>query len=225
MRSILQTALTTILAGGLTAATAFAATDGTVKGNGMCYNDATGKYCGKAVDEHGNTVTKGCGCLCGTFLAVNNDWLTGLDLNVRNESLIAGVTLPEVGDSDFEVYAWDGAGWYFVAVVGAGEPVAIETPTQRVRILNINAELQIDPANATAFPLTIATVGGGPFTGGKVAFWPMPADLNDDHEVSIIDLSILLANFGGPGPGDISGDGRIDLIDLSMLLATFGESA
>ncbi len=53
------------------------------------------------------------------------------------------------------------------------------------------------------------------------------ADLNLDSVVDLIDLSMLLANFGCAGPGcvgDINFSGNVDLIDLSILLSQFGAS-
>ena len=48
---------------------------------------------------------------------------------------------------------------------------------------------------------------------------PMPADLNGDWLVNAMDLSLLLANWGGSGVGDITGDGIVSAQDLSLLLA------
>jgi hypothetical protein len=47
----------------------------------------------------------------------------------------------------------------------------------------------------------------------------MPADLNGDWVVNAMDLSLLLANWGGSGVGDITGDGIVSAQDLSLLLA------
>ncbi|MFN0137144.1 MAG: LamG-like jellyroll fold domain-containing protein [Phycisphaerae bacterium] len=56
----------------------------------------------------------------------------------------------------------------------------------------------------------------------------LPGDINGDCDVSLTDLSILLANFGAVDAsideGDITGDGVVDLADLAKLLANFGES-
>lgn len=54
-------------------------------------------------------------------------------------------------------------------------------------------------------------------------------DLNDDGQISLPDLTILLANFGTPGgatphQGDLNFDGAVDLGDLAQLLAFFGSS-
>ncbi len=58
---------------------------------------------------------------------------------------------------------------------------------------------------------------------------PCPGDLTGDSTVALVDLSILLNNFGTPGgalpeQGDIDGDGDVDLTDLSQLLNAFGTS-
>ena len=55
------------------------------------------------------------------------------------------------------------------------------------------------------------------------------ADINTDGDVNILDLSILLANFGKRvaeatySAADINGDGDINVLDLSILLANFGK--
>jgi len=56
---------------------------------------------------------------------------------------------------------------------------------------------------------------------------PCPGDLDGDSQVTLTDLSILLANFGAPSgalpeDGDLDGDGDVDLTDLSLLLSVFG---
>jgi len=56
---------------------------------------------------------------------------------------------------------------------------------------------------------------------------PCVGDLNDDNEVGLVDLGIMLANFGtptgaAPEDGDVDGDGDVDLTDLGQLLAAFG---
>lgn len=56
---------------------------------------------------------------------------------------------------------------------------------------------------------------------------PCPADLDDDGQVSLSDLTALLSNFGltsgaTPEQGDLDADGDVDISDLSALLAAFG---
>jgi hypothetical protein len=72
---------------------------------------------------------------------------------------------------------------------------------------------------------TFETAGGR--SANNIAKWAcLPGDLNGDGRVDLIDLGILLADFGcqppGPCPGDVDGDGDTDLADLGILLANFG---
>lgn len=58
---------------------------------------------------------------------------------------------------------------------------------------------------------------------------PCPGDLNGDHIVDLLDLTVLLSGFGITGgatlgDGDVNGDGNVDLNDLTLLLAAFGSS-
>jgi hypothetical protein len=49
-----------------------------------------------------------------------------------------------------------------------------------------------------------------------------PADLNGDGVVDVVDLLLLLGNWGNPGTGDINGDGTVNVEDLLLLLAAWG---
>ena len=49
-----------------------------------------------------------------------------------------------------------------------------------------------------------------------------PADLNSDGAVTAVDLSTVLANWGGSGSGDIDGNDTVDGIDLAIVLAAWG---
>jgi hypothetical protein len=54
-------------------------------------------------------------------------------------------------------------------------------------------------------------------------------DLNEDSKVNVLDLSILLSNYGKPASqatnpaSDINNNGTVDILDLSILLAHYGE--
>jgi hypothetical protein len=48
-----------------------------------------------------------------------------------------------------------------------------------------------------------------------------PADLNGDGAINGLDLTALLANWGGSGTGDINQSGVVDGIDLTALLAAW----
>jgi hypothetical protein len=48
-----------------------------------------------------------------------------------------------------------------------------------------------------------------------------PADLNGDGRVDGLDLTQMLANWGGSGAGDVNADGNVDGLDLAVLLAAW----
>lgn len=63
---------------------------------------------------------------------------------------------------------------------------------------------------------TIQNTAGG---GGKIG------DFNNDSVVNVLDLSILLSNYGLSGnatKGDANGDGTINITDLSLVLSNYG---
>jgi C1A family cysteine protease len=55
---------------------------------------------------------------------------------------------------------------------------------------------------------------------------PLEGDVNGDCVVDIMDLAIVLANYGAPDPtpeqGDLDADGDVDLADLGLVLANYG---
>jgi len=48
------------------------------------------------------------------------------------------------------------------------------------------------------------------------------ADLSADGVVGPPDLSLLLADWGGPGPGDLDGSGAVGPLDLALLFGSWG---
>ncbi|MFN0135269.1 MAG: FG-GAP-like repeat-containing protein [Phycisphaerae bacterium] len=54
---------------------------------------------------------------------------------------------------------------------------------------------------------------------------PCVTDLNGDRQTDLVDLALLLSNFGLTGEnlvGDLNGNGEVELSDLATLLAVFG---
>ncbi len=55
---------------------------------------------------------------------------------------------------------------------------------------------------------------------------PCVYDINHDHVVNTVDLTVLLANFGAAippfGNGDLDGNGFVNTADLVVLLSKFG---
>jgi chitodextrinase len=75
----------------------------------------------------------------------------------------------------------------------------------------------------------VATNAAGLTTSQLVSFNinnpppPIVADLNGDHRVNILDLSILLSTWGRGGAADLQHTGRVNIFDLSILLSHYGE--
>lgn len=66
-------------------------------------------------------------------------------------------------------------------------------------------------------------VTGGLYLYYSLAQTTTASDLNHDGQVNLIDLSILLSDYGKTGvPGDINGDGIVNIIDLSILITNYG---
>ena len=55
----------------------------------------------------------------------------------------------------------------------------------------------------------------------------LPADVNKDGIVNIIDLTLVASNFGKtrPNAADVNGDGVVNIIDLTLVAAAFGNTA
>ncbi len=98
-----------------------------------------------------------------------------------------------------------------------------------------NPELEIDPVGPEdigSYELTVRNQCGMVISQAAhltIAPPPCPADLDEDGNVNLDDLSILLVHFGQANggtaaQGDLDGDGDVDLLDLSALLIAFGTS-
>lgn len=94
----------------------------------------------------------------------------------------------------------------------------------------------INYAYGTNIPATHSTkpgfqMGWGDWMfGGRTRAQGQPAsltaDINKDGLINILDLSILLSNYGKSGTasiGDINSDGIVDILDLSVLMSNYGK--
>ncbi len=78
---------------------------------------------------------------------------------------------------------------------------------------------------------TVGTLG---VTPTEIAVWPgldipCPGDTNGDGQVTALDISTVLSNFGatgvsGPSGGDVDGDGDVTALDISFVLSAFGST-
>ncbi len=90
-----------------------------------------------------------------------------------------------------------------------------------------------DDSNNTVFPDAPGTFEGidnncdGEITGDEILPEPGPCfgDLDNDGAISVLDLGILLGDFGCLNidcPGDVDGLGNTNIDDVSIFLASFG---
>ena len=73
----------------------------------------------------------------------------------------------------------------------------------------------------------VNTIPEGSNDTGGGGSQPKEGDVNGDDKVTIVDLSILLSNYGrtsgvSRAQGDLNGDGRVNVTDLSVLLRNYG---
>jgi len=78
----------------------------------------------------------------------------------------------------------------------------------------ITARANDKSGNATSQAVTITIANPPP---------PLVGDLNGDHRVNILDLSILLSHWRKAGAGDFNNSGKVDIFDLSVLLGRYGQ--
>lgn len=115
-----------------------------------------------------------------------------------------------------------------------GTPVIIGGPDGAPLNIDLDVALLDDAEAFAGYSILVEGDGGGSGVwealGSRMISvrHNLPGDINGDCEVSLTDLSVLLANFGAVGSttdeGDVTGDGVIDLADLAKLLANFGAS-
>jgi hypothetical protein len=118
-------------------------------------------------------------------------------------------------DQDEEYVAtWDGSEWNPVPNSGPGVPRALVLYDRG------------DGPQLTAGGLFQIWGGDGPTdylaTLGCIPE-DCPGDVNGDNRTDLVDLNLVLANFGAANEkGDLTGDGNVDIADLNLLLSTFG---
>jgi alpha-tubulin suppressor-like RCC1 family protein len=84
------------------------------------------------------------------------------------------------------------------------------------------------PVQVGAIHIAITSIaGGGGFS--LAASTTLPWDLNGDHMINILDITLLGPNYGKTGEpgalvGDINRDGVVNVLDVTILGAHFGET-
>lgn len=141
------------------------------------------------------------------------------------ESLLVGGGFVEGGERLLNgIGKWNGVEWQpLEGVSGVGVGAAPDRRPYITAISRFDDGVQRSVFFGGAFVLA----GGQP--SAHIAEWreclsePCPADVSSDGLVDLIDLNLVLANFGqSSADGDATGDGNVDLADLNAVLGAFG---
>jgi uncharacterized membrane protein len=119
--------------------------------------------------------------------------------------------------------------WPAPATFGRGFIWTAQDGMRDLTDLAIEEGIAIPSGLTLALPLAISKDGRtvvGLASGGSgfaITFEPeySPADINGDGAVNGVDLSALLANWGGSGTGDLDASGSVDGFDLAAMLAAW----
>lgn len=98
----------------------------------------------------------------GQRIFIDPDVAVGYDYVVDSGPNIASILLPDVGDGAYELWLWNGTEWVNSGeTLTAGTPFAFATGQQRVRILGIEIDAGLDPADTQAFVTGLTFDGTG----------------------------------------------------------------
>lgn len=107
------------------------------------------------------TVVAGQTIFIDPFVAIGYDYMIG-----AGDPNFASVLLPMVGDGLFDLYLFDGQDYVFAYELAAGTTFFFGGEgIDRFRILGIEADAGLDPADVTAFVTGLTFVADGRFTG------------------------------------------------------------
>ncbi len=88
----------------------------------------------------------------GQRIFIDPEVAVGYDYIVDSGPNIASILLPDVGDGAYELWLWNGSEWANSGeTLSAGTPFVFATGQQRVRILGIEIDAGLDPADTQAF--------------------------------------------------------------------------
>ncbi|MEF7613517.1 PEP-CTERM sorting domain-containing protein [Aquincola sp. MAHUQ-54] len=102
----------------------------------------------------------------------------------------ASVLLPSIGDGQYQLHLWDGAGWVAAGSLLAGERFDFAPGgVGSFRITGIELEAGLDPADATAFVTGLTFAASGSFTGTMT---PLVAAVPEPGTVSLLLAGLAL---------------------------------
>jgi hypothetical protein len=108
---------------------------------------------------------------------------TGYDYVVTTGSPFRSVLLPQIGNSNYELFLWNGSQYVFDQTLPAGvEHLFGLNGVDRFRITGIDLQAALAPNDPLAFPTTVSFLGGGdeeiamtPLTSSVSASVPEPS--------------------------------------------------
>lgn len=150
----------------------------------------------------------------------------GIDINgsVNHNSGLptANISNPELDESGDRWWAW-------VEYDGTTLEVRLSLEDSRPTEPLISTEIDlVDILGQTTAYIGFTSATGAAWANHDIIDWAYggfcAGDVNDDGFVDLVDLNIILANFGTDNiAGDANGDGFTNLADLNIVLAAFGD--
>jgi hypothetical protein len=195
--------------------------------------------------------TNGQGAACNTYIiqyntnATNNNLWTGGSANCTSQANVTvrgnlGKTSSSCGNAVYDNNVWSNfagcgggdLGNQTIALTGDGYHIPSNSPARG------NGSSTICPAtdhDGDTRPTTNCDAGADQYSSGTNPPPPPPpptctraADINCDGSVNILDVTVVLSNFGKPAAqateprADASGNGTVDIPDLTVVLSAFG---
>ena len=150
-------------------------------------------------------------------------------LRVNMHNLSGSDSDPKAYEQDTRIFNWDPDKTYHVKVIWQNHKITLYIDGQEEQGWNYSGIDEEFTPKETVFRIGSMHWGSGPnVTYSNVKAWigsesTKSGDLNSDGKVDIIDLGILLSNWGSTAkpPADLNQDGYVDIIDLGIMLSNW----